>query len=344
MNKKRLLLVVLLLVSLPCVYVGALIGWDRITSPRWPYDYVPERSIPQREIVFLEEKSTNTLGFINADGSGLEYIRFWEEGRTREQAIFTYPVIWSSDGEFFLWVDRRYPLIYRIKGNRLVGRVVGKITEAEIALAPDSTQAIVTGHYRLPRGEVIGGIFLVDLTGKSQPPIVLDSTKDIGWRFTDGNGVGEYHSEIFEIGLHPICGNLLVFRAYYYGAFSTGSPGAEEYNERLILYDLSTGVQTTLWNLRARYPSCSPDGRWIGYTGEDGLYLMRPDGSMRRKIETVQGFPTISWSPDGEWIVYHVCSEEATCEIYKMNVETGEKVKLVDRGVYPYWRQGNPSR
>lgn len=54
--------------------------------------------------------------------------------------------------------------------------------------------------------------------------------------------------------------------------------------------------------------------------------------------------PIVSWSPDGEWLVYHVPNESLKASedgpyysIFKVNVETGEPVKLLDNGLLHYW-------
>jgi Tol biopolymer transport system component len=57
--------------------------------------------------------------------------------------------------------------------------------------------------------------------------------------------------------------------------------------------------------------------------------------------------PKPIWSPDGNWLVYHKCEledPEREClyledyVIYKVNVHTGEEVKIIEGGLNPYWR------
>lgn len=54
-------------------------------------------------------------------------------------------------------------------------------------------------------------------------------------------------------------------------------------------------------------PAWSPDGKWIAYYagngGDHDLYLMRPDGTGKRRLTRAGGeMPT--WSPDGRWLLY----------------------------------------
>ncbi len=58
--------------------------------------------------------------------------------------------------------------------------------------------------------------------------------------------------------------------------------------------------------------------------------------------------PIPSWSPDGEWLVYHKCTVPveigASCTyaedyaIFIVNVATGEETLLIEGGLNPYWR------
>jgi len=104
------------------------------------------------------------------------------------------------------------------------------------------------------------------------------------------------------------------------------------------------------------YPSYSPDGAWIAYTGTDWdtyenfISLVQPDGSENHKIiENILSYwlPAVSWSPDGKWIVYHRCTlnSKNDCDsryenqaIFKYNLETGEEIMLAKNGIFPYWR------
>jgi hypothetical protein len=109
-------------------------------------------------------------------------------------------------------------------------------------------------------------------------------------------------------------------------------------------------------------PSFSPDGEWVAYSGiTEGIYIARRDGSENQKLVNYEnpefgggGWftqmdwpPKPVWSPDGNWLVYHKCELEGTersCNrlgyyvIYKVNVHTGEEVKIIEGGLNPYWR------
>jgi Tol biopolymer transport system component len=109
-------------------------------------------------------------------------------------------------------------------------------------------------------------------------------------------------------------------------------------------------------------PSFSRDGEWVAYTGiTEGIYIARSDGSEKQKLVHYEnpefgggGWftqmdwpPKPVWSPDGNWLVYHKCElegTERTCNrlgnyvIYKVNVHTGEEVKIIEGGLNPYWR------
>jgi Tol biopolymer transport system component len=108
-------------------------------------------------------------------------------------------------------------------------------------------------------------------------------------------------------------------------------------------------------------PAWSADGQWVAYTGVDGIYLVRPTGTDQRLLveylnpegdgrPAYSGDwpPLASWSPNSGHLVYHKCILErrkrADCRllddyaIFKVNVETGEEIKILDGGLNPYWR------
>jgi dipeptidyl aminopeptidase/acylaminoacyl peptidase len=51
---------------------------------------------------------------------------------------------------------------------------------------------------------------------------------------------------------------------------------------------------------RGDAPQWSPDGRWIGYTGRDGIYVIRPSGAQRHRV--ARGDGAFAWSPDSRRI------------------------------------------
>src|SRR5690606_39109007 len=53
----------------------------------------------------------------------------------------------------------------------------------------------------------------------------------------------------------------------------------------------------------------SADGEWIACTGGQGLYIVKPDGSNLQLLRTDELAPIgVSWSPDGQWILFSVTS------------------------------------
>jgi TolB protein len=105
-------------------------------------------------------------------------------------------------------------------------------------------------------------------------------------------------------------------------AFMSGQPDARGSDPNYDIFVVGvdgTGLkQLTTWSHEDGWPAWSPDGRWIAYTstrdnhgqlhGAGGpytaIYLMRPDGSAKRRLlYGVYGtLPT--WSPDGRMIMF----------------------------------------
>lgn len=306
--------------------------------PRVWTKYVLDKSLPDREIIFLTKWRGNELGFINSDGTGLDYVRAYYVpnifDNNKELPGFIY-LTWSSDGNSLFESTYGYPTATQIQVNKdgateysLGGDIefIGK-HHAPVAVIPGTQQAIFVGLDRKTEQDVVSILEL------DKAPVVLFSSP---------------HPSYIEIGLNPLCGkDTIVFTQ-----FSVGG---------MIFYNLKNKTQKTLLHEDlsggiAIYPSCSPTGEWVAYTSIGGIHLVRPDGSENKQVDTFYGtgllvseeeIPAVSWSPDGKWIVYHKqqCEDEASCRstkfnpsIYKLNIETGEKVKLVDIGLFPYWR------
>jgi TolB protein len=100
-------------------------------------------------------------------------------------------------------------------------------------------------------------------------------------------------------------------------------------------------------------PAWSPDGEWVafGRSVPDAafgrqLWLMRPDGSEARALtnEPVYYHGPPAWSPDGRYLLYQrydLGDPEATTEIWRLDVMSGEAARLVTNGFLPAWLPGS---
>lgn len=82
-------------------------------------------------------------------------------------------------------------------------------------------------------------------------------------------------------------------------------PGIENSFELFVVGVDGRGLQQLTRN--ADYdgePAWSPDGREIAFSSADGLFLIRPDGSGRRRLTRGGYHMNSEWSPDGELVAY----------------------------------------
>ena len=77
-------------------------------------------------------------------------------------------------------------------------------------------------------------------------------------------------------------------------------------------------------------PHWSPDGEWIAFTGDDGLYLVRPDGRDRKRILPGDVPYARDWRPDGTKLLFEDVDEDPAVgiEVAALDVETGETSRL----------------
>lgn len=315
-----LMLVMLLLSSISCIAFQSLFP----TEVRAPDEF------PATDIVFRSEGYT--IGFVNADGSDATYERlvvkdyglasdWWRPVITGDNRTLIVKVvdshyyisipqalaIWSS-GEFPIlcqqWPPQQFP-----------------------SLSPDQSHIFIRTEQ---------GMALYDLTScgiENAPPVMVYD-----------NLFGVFSPDMQYI-------------AY------TDDPHADPNADRFIIVrTISTGEERRIGT--GDYPAWSRDSQWLAYTGKDGIYVVDivGDAEARRVIYYPNQFdeidptysdgaywqipPEVSWSPDGQWLVYHrwlgtdyntgIYPENNA--IFKVNIETGLETKIIDGGMYPYWR------
>ncbi len=356
-KRKCCLITVGAVVVLVCLALSGFVVFvvHEFSIPRVLARYSLDKPFPERDIIFLRKWGGNELGFINADGSGLEYVRLdTSHGLKRFLYGDTMPGLrsyftWSSDGKAvfmntskfntgfpaMLEVDGRQGILYTLDSGFENLSLYGEHTRY-VSVIPGTRQALFgDAHQAFPHEAVLG-------------MVELDRETVFLVRYIENLASDEQIDLI--IGPNPWCNEDALVFAYHSYANRT-----QLIKHRIVLYNILDNRESIVLETSANhpaddsYPSCSPNGHWVAYTSHDGIHLVHPDGSDMRKIETTSqyyenGFPVASWSPDGQWIVYHDCIDAELCQkgemaIFKYNVETGERVKLTDEGVYPYWRQ-----
>lgn len=110
-------------------------------------------------------------------------------------------------------------------------------------------------------------------------------------------------------------------------AFSWRHPNAESFDLYVQDVDTAEPVVLSATPKHERFPTWSPDGRWVAFARFDaescGIYLVSALGTSERKLATCTSVSGLSWSSDGDWIAYGNYDEElATSRIMILSTET----------------------
>jgi hypothetical protein len=305
-------------------------------SPR-----VTRQPLPDRDIVFQlshHYASEKHIGFINADGSGFIVVAITHQRTSTD--VDPRP-FWTSDGQLLLFAANFERGLLGITSDGMLRKYSRWIARAAPLRNP--SLVVLLTAFDESRSEI--ALFDLDTSQIIRSFVVED----------------EDHPSI---GTSALSGSMLVYRRWW-----IPDPGANPLYgiEEIVLVDIDTGEEQVLARREGEdaesyldSPAISPDGEWVVYTAADGLHLVRPDGNDDRLLlpmdvvrEDVLGErtdlypPEAAWSPDSGWLVYHrcvlptqrICGPEADqYAIFKLNIETGEEVLLVEGGVNPYWR------
>lgn len=281
---------------------------------------------PNTEIIYNDGSQ---LGFVNANGSGKASIPF----------LLPYVDLIGTWGVPLLTSDRMAVIVTSTPVPGRPGRIF---------VIPARGSAVDCGWNGIVQLMADGVHILVD-TGVAIEKYLLS---DCG---SDNSPENVYSG---------VTGKLSPDEQYVAEVRETrGERGLEPY---VVIRHLDTGDERNIGE--GNYPVWSRDGQWLAYTGVDGIYLFERGTDVNPKLivylsshqpdDDIPVFqedrmdqyfsPIVSWSPDGQWLVYHVYSNNPVAldakysgkyySIFKVNIETGETIKLLDGGYSPSWR------
>jgi len=301
----------------------------------FPSEVAAPEAFPNTDIVFTP--SDRRVGFVNADGSGLEYV----------------------------------PLVIRAP------EISNRILPLHPVITGDNKTLIVKASFRntyasLPEWLVVSQprkfpVVCRQWSSQQMAYLSADQQEIFTYTFLDGLqryklsscGKDDAPLETYERNLYGIPSPDQKYVVY------ARKTGAELDDDHLIIVREFSGTKE--WTVGiGDYPAWSRDSHWVAYTGKDGIYIVNvlegrepqlivpyrypyPDNENFPVYETDAMWkisPEVAWSPDGNWLVYHKWkgdhpgnfADPADYAIYKVNITTGEELMIVDEGIYPYWR------
>ena len=123
----------------------------------------------------------------------------------------------------------------------------------------------------------------------------------------------------------------------------SGRESLESQEHILYAFSLTSSRTTDLVRAeRLRGGLLSPDGAWLAYyvaldedPAQNGLWLVRTDGSTRRKLDR-DLFGAYQWRDAGRLLIIPLRPEAVSHELWELDVSTGETRRLTDPDVTPF--------
>lgn len=331
MKEKKHLLIFLVLISFSiltsCRPLGEFISVDYLDDP-----------FPESDIVFQLgvgiEGNTDKIGFVNAEGSQLKYL-YLQEGNNIHQPV------WSDDGGIIFYGSSGYVVPALIEKDYPFPVILRNLSAYQPSIIHGTNELLL----------IAGNIVRIDYTTGE----ILDT-----YYTSDNDTYGDVDYLPIDIGTNNFVDQNLLFKRRF-------DNDEDQQTEQLVILDVNTHQEKIILSYSDTpqeithiiNPAFSPNAEWIAYSSNDGIYLIRPNGSENHVVVALSNVvghtwePTVSWSPDGKSFVYHHCitSIRWDCQdndkkenniIYRYDLETKEETVLVEGGVNPYWRWADP--
>lgn len=120
---------------------------------------------------------------------------------------------------------------------------------------------------------------------------------------------------------------------------------ASVYSMNLGTQEITESFRTTYTSI---YPSISPDGNKIVFTGHDEndweIFLsdLSKNGAVTQITNDDSSDRFASWSPDGKWLVFH-SDRDGNFELYKMKMDGSELTRITSNEVNDYTASWSPN-
>jgi hypothetical protein len=327
-QRNKLLVTVLLCVSNATACVFSLAGGN-----------LPERApeyFPESEIIF--DAGGGEIGFMNADGTNLSFLNLGVISEDDDYTYGTLPIM-NSLGDTLVFLEVPVSPYHDIiaEGKLVVARV-GEVTVVCENWYSERPQTSGEEIYVLQAGTEYLGLYDLDDCADSGNSLPVQTFAVPVWQNTDES---VFEKRAPSISVMAPNGQMVVYRSL---------------EDQIVVREIGNGNEVIIGE--GDFPSWSRDSQWLAYTGYDGIYIAQTNGTNVHRVFTSDHVgltsrasvgpsgtfppPWPSWSPDGKWLVFHMCDGAPYCQteigIYKVNVETGEIVKILDHGIFPSWR------